>query len=231
MRYCVSDIHGEYRLFKCLVEALRFSAEDEMYICGDVIDKGDDSVRLARYIASFPNMHCILGNHELAFLNYYRSLLQSSPDDFEEVLRQLQRYFPQDGYLLDWELMDWFESLPAYIEDKDFICVHAGVPLDAQGNLRPLATLPVELLVHDRRFKEPGVRNRSPKCVFFGHTQTDAVCGENLILTYPRDRSKAPQTVGDYEKIHLDTGASQSGVLGCFCIDTLKVTYIKKPRR
>lgn len=228
MRYCVSDIHGEYGLFKKLLEKLSFSDGDEMYICGDIIDKGEDSLKLASYISSFPNMHCILGNHELAFLDYYRSILRTSPDDFDEVLYSLRRYFRKDVYLLDWKLMDWLEALPAYIEEKDFICVHAGVPLDEQGGLHPLSTASVAQLVHDRRFKEPDVLPKGNKCVFFGHTQTDAVCGDSKILLYPRNAEANPKTVGDYHKIHLDTGAWQSGVLGCFCLDTLECVYVNK---
>jgi hypothetical protein len=197
-----------------------------MYICGDIIDKGNDSMKLAKYISSFANMYCIIGNHELAFLKYYHAILQTSPNDFDEVLRQLQTYFPQDGDLLDWNVMDWLEELPPYIEKEGFICVHAGVPMDAGGKLLALPTVSIEQLVHDRRFKEPDVIPKSSKCVFFGHTHTAAVCGENKILTYPR--CVAPCTVEDYYKIHLDTGAWQSGVLGCFCIDTLERVYVLK---
>ena len=228
MRYCVSDLHGEYELFCLLLQKLNFSSADELYICGDIIDKGEHSVQLAQYISSFPNMHCILGNHELAFLKYYHSLLQTSPEDFDEVLRKLQGYFREDGHLLDWDLVDWLESLPPYIEEEDFICVHAGVPLDAQGNLQPLSRASVEQLVHDRRFKESDVIHRSPRCVFFGHTQTDAICGEHKILTYPKGSDAPPGTVREYYKIHLDTGAWCSGVLGCFCMDTLECIYVSK---
>ena len=226
MRYCISDIHGEYTLFLRLLDKLGFSREDELYICGDIIDKGESPIKLARYISSFPNMYCILGNHELAFLKYYHAILQTSPEDFNAVLRQLQAYFPQDGVLLDWELMDWLEALPPYLEKEDFICVHAGVPLDKEGGLRALSDVGIECLVHDRRFKEPSVLHKSPKCIFFGHTHTDVLCGENKILAYPRNI--VPKTVGDYYKIHLDTGAWKSGVLGCFCIDTLESVYVNK---
>lgn len=110
MVYCISDVHGEYELFKKLIERIKFSKNDKMYICGDIIDKGESSIRLAKYIFSFPNIHCIIGNHEYAFLKYYHSILETSPEDFDEVLRKLQTYFPEDGHLLDWDLMDWFES-------------------------------------------------------------------------------------------------------------------------
>ena len=42
MRYVISDIHGEYSLFVELMQKIGFSKNDELYICGDIIEKGDD---------------------------------------------------------------------------------------------------------------------------------------------------------------------------------------------
>lgn len=137
-------------------------------------------------------------------------------------MKKLQTYFQIDGHLLDWDLLDWFESLPSYIEEKEIICVHAGIPIDESGCLVPLSKVNIEQLVHDRRFKEPNVIHRSPKCVFFGHTQTDCICGESKILGYRRNSSVTPKTIKDYYKIHLDTGSWSNGVLGCFCIGYVK---------
>ena len=231
MRYIVSDIHGEYELFVRLLERISFSEEDEMFICGDVIDKGPQPIRLAKLVSSCDNIHCIIGNHELAFLKYYQSILQTSPDDFDEVLKKLQNYFSEDGCLLDWDLVDWFDGLPSYIEEDDFICVHAGIPIDSEQQLVPLDEVSVEQLVHDRRFKDPNVIHKSPKCVFFGHTQTDCIYGENKILGYRRNNGVPAKSITDFYKIHLDTGSWSNGVLGCFCIDTLKAVYIKKENK
>ena len=228
MRYVISDIHGEYGLFRALLDRIGFSDEDTMYICGDIIDKGDESVRLAKYISGLKNVRCIIGNHELEFLKYYHSMLEASPEDFDEALKNLREYFRNDGHLLDWDLVDWLDGLPTYIEEEDFICVHAGIPIDESGYLLPLSDVDIEQLVYERRFKDPKTVHFSPKCVFFGHTQTDCVCGEAKILGYRRNNGLPPKTIRDYYKIHLDTGSWSNGVLGCFCIDTLKVAYVKK---
>lgn len=228
MKYCLSDIHGEYELFVRLIEKINFSENDVMYVCGDIIEKGKDSVRLAQLISSYSNIHCILGNHELSFLRYYRSLMEKSPDDFEKVLKKLQEYFPEDGDLLDWALVDWFDELPSYIEEDDFICVHAGIPLDGENKLLPLARIDTEYLVNDRKFKDPNLAHNDSKCVFFGHTPTEYLYGENRIITYARNPSKTLENIDDLYKVHLDTGAWSSGILGCFCIDNLECIYVKK---
>ena len=230
MTYFTSDIHGEYDLFCKLLKAISFSEHDEMYICGDIIDKGKQSIRLAKLIFSMPNVHVIRGNHEHYFLMYYDSLMKKATDDFDEVLKHLQDYFPnEDDDLLDWDTVDKLESLPSYIEKEQFICVHAGVPINQDGTLVPLESAFIGALLNDRRFKDKDCFHISPKCVFFGHTTTDCVCGEAKVLAYPRKSFNGREIhISDFYKIHLDTGTNANGVLGCFCLETCKVIYAKK---
>ena len=228
MRYCVSDIHGEYELFIKLLEKIKFSNSDEMYIGGDIIDKGRSSVKLAKFIFSKPNMHAIMGNHEYDFLKLYHSLMESKDPDYDKILSRLQAYFPNDGYLLDFETMDRFDSLPFYIEKDDFIIVHSGIPMDRENRVIDPKDASEEELVYDRKFKNPNIIPITDKCIIFGHTATDNICGENKILAYKKAESKAIEKISDLAKIHIDTGSWQSGVLGCFCIDTSRVFYVKK---
>ncbi len=227
MLYLLSDIHGEYDLFMRLLEKIRFSKEDSMIICGDILDKGPDCVKLAKFVFRTPNIRCILGNHEYSFLNYYEAMMKAVSQNFDEVLQTLQHYFP-DGHLLDWETIDAIEALPAYIEEKEFICVHAGLPLGINGEILPLEKAAVDQLVNDRGFKEPNVLPKGEKCVFFGHTPTYYVSGEEKILRYPKVEN--PKKLSDYYKIHLDMGTMTSGVLGCICVDTWEEFYVTKFR-
>ena len=226
MLYFMSDIHAQYGLFCELMEKIKFSANDELIICGDIIEKGPESVRLAKLIFQMPNVKCILGNHEYAFLKKYWYLMKNSPDDFDQVLRELQEYFPEDGHLLDWETVDAFESLPPYIETEEYICVHAGLPLDANNQILPLKDAEIEFLINDRRFKEPNILPKSNQCVFFGHTPASFVSGNQGIICYPRVAQ--PKSVRDFYKIHLDMGTMTSGIVGCICMDTLEEFYVKR---
>ena len=228
MTYIVSDVHGEYELFLRLIDKLKFSPDDTLYVCGDIVEKGKHSIRLANYISRMPNAKPIIGNHEYAFLKYYWGLMQSSPDDFDGVLKKLQAYFPDDGALLSWELVDWFEGLPYYIEEPEFICVHAGVPLDGQGRILPLDEATPEQLVYDRRFKEPDTQVVGGKCVFFGHTPTSAVTrGRAQILAYKREGARG-DSVSDYYKVHLDLGSWMSGMVGAFCVESCRAIYVNR---
>ncbi len=229
MLYVASDIHGEYELFLALLKKINFSNQDKMIICGDIIDKGPNSIRLAQFIFRQPNIQCILGNHEYAFLQYYWSMMKAVSHNFDGVLQKLQEYFANDGYLLDWETVDEFEKLPLYIEEEEFICVHAGVPLDVDGNLPKLQEVEEQQLLYDRNFKEPHVLPKGSKCVLFGHTPTMYVSDKVQILRYPKIPN--PKKINDYYKIHLDMGTMFNGVLGCLCVDTGEEFYVSHATR
>ena len=225
MTYVLSDLHGEYDLFVALLRRISFFLDDVMYILGDVIDKGSAPIRLLAFVSRYPNIRVILGNHEHEFLKYYHSLM-SQDADTETVIGLLREYFV-DGEYLTWELVDWMESLPTSIETEDFICVHSGIPLLEDGGLAPLSAVSDEELLYDRRFKERDLVHGSPKCVFFGHTETSAINGRNEIIAYLRPNTRPPYRISDFYKVHLDTGAWHSGTLGCFCIENCMVYYVK----
>ena len=229
MTYCISDIHGEYELFMRLLEKIKYSNSDRLIVCGDFIDKGTASIRLAKTIFGLPNSYCIMGNHEYMFFKYYRAAMHAAILDFDAILVHLQTYFPEDGHLLDWETVDMFAELPYYIEEEDFVCVHAGVPMDEEGRVLPLKEASPEELLYDRRFKNPNILPKESKCVFFGHTPTTYIINEPKILAYPaRVGVSNSRSIAHYCKVHLDTGASMNGVLGCFCVDDCRAFYVKK---
>ena len=77
MIYCVSDIHGELSKFEQILELIHFSAEDHLYILGDVIDRGALGVDILRMVMNASNMTMLLGNHEqicLSSLGYTTNL-------------------------------------------------------------------------------------------------------------------------------------------------------------
>ena len=226
MTYVMSDLHGEYRLFVALMKKIHFSTKDRLYICGDVIEKGPQSVKLIKKLLSLPNVYIIRGNHEDAFIQYYHSLMAET-DDFYFVLSKLREYIQGDGHLLDWETIDAIENLPYYIETDSFICVHAGLMLTEDGRLPNLSRARAEDMLYNRRFKNPDVLPKDGKCVFYGHTATTGVNVEGGILTYIREGSD-PHDFSSYIKVHLDMGSFVTGRVGCFCIDNCQCYYVNK---
>ncbi len=67
--YVVSDLHGYSDLFEKGLETIGFSASDFLYVIGDAIDRGPDSIKILQTIKDTPNMDLLLGNHEFMMLN------------------------------------------------------------------------------------------------------------------------------------------------------------------
>ncbi len=69
MTYCISDIHGCYAEFMELLEQIKFDPEaDTLYILGDAMDRGPRPIDCLEYIRKTPNIHYILGNHDVMML-------------------------------------------------------------------------------------------------------------------------------------------------------------------
>ena len=68
--YACSDIHGQYSLFQKMLEGIRFSEDDKLYILGDLIDRGPESLRVLQDVMQRTNVTCLLGNHELMMNDY-----------------------------------------------------------------------------------------------------------------------------------------------------------------
>ena len=67
--YAVSDLHGQYDTFIRGLDKINFSDDDELYMIGDAIDRGPDSIRILQYIKDHDNMDLLIGNHEFMMLN------------------------------------------------------------------------------------------------------------------------------------------------------------------
>ena len=81
--YVMSDIHGMADLFKRMLEQIRFSDEDTLYIIGDMIDRGPDPAGILDFVMSHKNVTALRGNHEDGFTEWY--------DNVEDKVHQ--RYY------------------------------------------------------------------------------------------------------------------------------------------
>lgn len=226
MRWCVSDIHGYYGLFCRLLDKIGFGEGDTLYVLGDFLDKGPEPIRLAKMLLSMPEVRCIKGNHEYDFAREYRFRMQNEGGRVEAIAKMRAR-FP-DGEKLTEEIAEAIAALPLWLEESDFIGVHAGLPVRA-GRVLPPEEAEPSFLVNDRNFKEPNVLPASDKCVIYGHTPVRYLTGRNEILFYPRPGIAHPREIGDCIKVHIDTGTYLGGVLGCICLDDCRTCYVRDP--
>ena len=65
MTYVMSDLHGQYQKYLQMLDKIRFSDSDDLYILGDVVDRGPQSAELLQDMSMRMNVFPILGNHDM----------------------------------------------------------------------------------------------------------------------------------------------------------------------
>ena len=64
MVYAVSDLHGCCDKFRKLLEMIRLTDDDVLYVLGDVVDRGPENIRLVTELAGKRNICTLMGNHD-----------------------------------------------------------------------------------------------------------------------------------------------------------------------
>ncbi len=69
--FVMSDLHGCYHEFLCMLTTISFSSSDQLILAGDYIDRGKQSYEMLKWIACAPrNVIFLRGNHEKEFITY-----------------------------------------------------------------------------------------------------------------------------------------------------------------
>lgn len=234
MRYIISDIHGCYDSYIALLEKINFSQEDELYVLGDVVDRGPEPVRILQDMMKRPNVKLILGNHDFVMYTLLKRLA------VEITAENCESYLTKDD-IFDYQL--WmqdggqvtarqFAKLPAeeradildYLADallyevleqgeKKYILVHAGI-----ANFEPDKELE-EYDLYDFLGDRADYSRRyfSDKNIFLvtGHTPTVLIPGWNK-----------PEVYRENGHIALDCACVAGGKLAAYCVETEEVAYV-----
>ena len=100
--YVIGDIHGEAEQLKMLLQKMDLKAEDEMYVLGDVVDRGKYPMEALQILMSLPNCTCLAGNHEVMALSSLKLMLNEITEDFlnrlsAEQLENLEDWMRLNG--------------------------------------------------------------------------------------------------------------------------------------
>jgi bis(5'-nucleosyl)-tetraphosphatase (symmetrical) len=120
--YAIGDVQGCDAELGALLGALRFSADrDRLWLVGDLVNRGPDSLAVLRRIRSLGDAATVtLGNHDLHLLAVaFGSARARSDDTLSEILAAPDR----DG------LLEWLAGRPLLHEDHtlNMCMLHAGL--------------------------------------------------------------------------------------------------------
>jgi bis(5'-nucleosyl)-tetraphosphatase (symmetrical) len=78
--WAVGDIHGCYSSFRKLLETIAFDPQnDTLWLVGDIINRGEDSLKSIEYIYSIrQSVVMILGNHDISLIAAYYGIKKPS---------------------------------------------------------------------------------------------------------------------------------------------------------
>lgn len=127
--YVIGDLQGCYEEFKELLNKISFDPEkDRLWLCGDLINRGPDSLCCLSFLYSIKeSCHIVLGNHDLHLLAVaHGSRDLGKKDTFSDILES-----PDLDILLDWVKELPFHYIKEVKTDQgniEFIMTHAGIP-------------------------------------------------------------------------------------------------------
>ena len=118
--YAIGDIQGCWQELKKLLKKVDFGKKDELWLCGDLVNRGPESLAVLRFLRDLDGRCKIaLGNHDLHFLAIlFGGHQPTQKDTLDELLAA-----PEVE-----ELGHWLRQQPLLYRERDHILVHAGVP-------------------------------------------------------------------------------------------------------
>lgn len=118
--YLIGDLQGCDAAFGRLLDEIGFSASrDTLYLLGDLVNRGPQSLQALRRVAGFGSAaRCVLGNHDLHLLGVAAG---ARPDKSKDTLQPILDA-PDRAALLD-----WLRHQPLALFEHGWLMVHAGV--------------------------------------------------------------------------------------------------------
>lgn len=254
--FCISDIHGCFDEFQEMLNLINFSTKDELYILGDIFDRGPQSAEMLWYaIKEAPtNVHFLLGNHEDMALaaNYYdRNKLTMrmydtwSYNDGQYTIDQVRSFGKYTPYF-EQEILDWIDYLPFFfdimVNNKRFILVHAGLQSEfARSDDRTSRGKDFELQIPGIEIKQNTqamLWNRGSWLIDKFEWPFDIVCGHtpvtNIEWNFLRDAGFTVEQAREDGIVHvdgrkhfIDCGVHKGNLLGCLRLDDMQEFYIE----
>ena len=233
MIYVTSDLHG-YPLdeFLKFLDRVGFSQSDQLYVLGDVIDRGADGVRILQWMMDRENVKLILGNHEdmlldCAFLfdnvtketvervkaNDMINLEKWQINGAEYTIRGFLDLPPEERL----NILNYVKKAPLYLPisvgGRDFLLVHAGLGMFS-GVKEKITDYGKSELLWDRPALDTDYSDGF--ITVFGHTPTGY---------YNKEYSGRALKTKTW--INIDTGAAQGKHPMLLRLDDLKEFYVE----
>ena len=223
MTYVMSDIHGNYEKFKTMLDRISFGEDDVLYLLGDLVDYGEESMELIEDLSMRVNVYSIAGEHDFRaakMLTGFDKMLKSGSSPDADYIAEMTTWMQEGGKetlegfrALDEEqregVLDYLCDLALFeetkIKGKNYLMVHAGIA-DYSPDSDLEDYLPEDFFTEALDPKTALLENTT---VIVGHQPT-----KNGKITYGEG------------SIFIDCGVMNGGKLGCLCLENGEEFYI-----
>lgn len=226
LTYVMSDIHGDYDRYLKILEKIHFTDTDTLYILGDVVDRGEQSMKVLFDMMLRPNVIPVLGNHEYMAIHCLRFLMQEITEESIDTLdegivhgifewqnvggQSTIDEFHRLSTAEQQDILDYLEEFSLYeevaVNGKTFVLVHAS--LDNFSPNRPLEDYELHELIFGR--PEYYFTYYPHKYLVTGHTPTRLI----------EDNPHPDRIYRANNHIAIDCGCGYGGQLGALCLET-----------
>ena len=148
----VGDIHGCYsKLVKALDNA-HFSREhDNLYSVGDFCDRGEENLKVLRFLMALPRFFPVLGNHDLWLMSFLKTGLvddswfyynggEKTVSEFRALIKSAEE--PRI-------ILQWISRIPVVRMTDKYIIVHGGLI----GNVEKSFSQPLDIMPKQQKTK------------------------------------------------------------------------------
>ena len=231
MIYVIGDIHGSKAKYDEMLSKLSPADTDAVFVLGDVIDVGDDSIEILQDMMYRANIYPVLGEHEymakkvLPLIEKAKTLDEAknmlSGEDkaqLDKCLTMKSEKTISDFLALTEEekesIIDYLSEFQPYEEveagGKTFVLTHAGINnFDADKELEDYSE--EDFVFAETDYSKVYFPN---KYLITGHTPTVAINQKLMGKVYSKNGH-----------IAIDCGAAYGGRLAAICLDVLKLHY------
>ena len=228
--YVMSDLHGNYEGFMSILEQIKFSEEDELYVDGDIVDRGKGGIKILQYMMMQPNIYPIIGNHEYALMQVLDFVTQEITEETiskidENTLQNIIEYQNIGGQVtLDefhklskeeqQDIMEYLKEFAAYeeisVKGNKFMIIHAGLI-----HFSPERKLD-DYQLYELIFEAPDYEKVyfMDKYLVTGHLPTRAIEG-----------AKPDEIYMANNHIAIDCASGYGGKVGCIRLDDFQCFY------
>ncbi len=226
MVYVISDLHGCYDKFIKMLKKINFNDSDTLYILGDIVDRGNDGIKILQDIMKRRNVIVTRGNHDYSACRMLKMLCMPSDDTEYEKARSLYGFWRIDGGKPTYEsfvalspdeqnkILSYIDSFLIYdeitVNGKNFFMAHTVPEKDRMLNFDKLMWQ--EFIAGEVEYEKQYFED---KYIVTGHTPTAFIDADYKGKIFKKNNH-----------IAIDCGAVFGNPLGCICLDTLEEFYV-----